>query len=98
MVTIFTLGGLLGSLGADVITRYLGRIGALRSSEIIFVLGSVLVGIANIMPVMMAGRCVLCSKFPTRCCSSFGNARFTNLVQQGKSFPEGLAWLTDSDK
>ena len=56
IVTIFTLGGLVGSLSADRATRYLGRTGVLRVAEVGLVGGAILVGVANSMAVMIIGR------------------------------------------
>lgn len=58
MVTIYTLGGLLGSLSADDVTRRFGRIGTLRAAECVFMLGTAAVGLGGAMWIMVIGRYV----------------------------------------
>jgi len=55
-VTIYTLGGLLGSLSADHVTRRFGRTGTLRVAECLFMLGTAAVGLGNVMWIMVIGR------------------------------------------
>lgn len=57
-VTIFTLGGLLGSLAGDEATRRLGRVGVLRTSEVVFAIGTACVGLANNIAPVIVGRSV----------------------------------------
>ena len=56
VVAIFTVGGLVGALGANSVTERLGRIGTLRLSAAAVGLGSMGVGLANSVGVMIAGR------------------------------------------
>lgn len=56
MVTIFTIGGLVGSLSSDMVTRRYGRVGTLRIAELCFIAGSAMVGLANTMWIMVIGR------------------------------------------
>ncbi|WWD17742.1 hypothetical protein CI109_102183 [Kwoniella shandongensis] len=56
VVSIFTLGGLIGSLGATAVTHQLGRIGTFRLAAITVLLGSTAVGTANSIPIMIIGR------------------------------------------
>ncbi|KAK8866056.1 hypothetical protein IAR55_001207 [Kwoniella newhampshirensis] len=56
VVSIFTLGGLIGSLSATAISHRLGRIGTFRFAAITVLLGSLAVGTANSIAVMIAGR------------------------------------------
>ena len=56
VVTIYTLGGLLGSLSADSITRRFGRLGTLRVAETVFMLGAAAVGLGNAMWILIVGR------------------------------------------
>lgn len=57
VVSIFTLGGLIGSLGCDVVTRRFGRVGTLRWSAILNGIGSAVVGTGNSVGVLIVGRC-----------------------------------------
>ncbi|WVQ62040.1 uncharacterized protein L199_000174 [Kwoniella botswanensis] len=59
VTSIFTLGGLLGSLAATNINHHLGRIGTLRLSALHILVGSLIVGLANSMGVMIAGRVII---------------------------------------
>ncbi|WVQ97572.1 hypothetical protein IAU59_004686 [Kwoniella sp. CBS 9459] len=56
VVSIFTLGGLVGSLGATNLTQYAGRVGTLRVSAAAVLLGSAGVGLANSVGAMIAAR------------------------------------------
>lgn len=56
VVSIFTLGGLVGSLAADSVTRRLGRLGTFRASICCVIVGSTLVGTANTIAQMLIGR------------------------------------------
>lgn len=56
VVTIYTLGGLLGSLSADGITRRFGRLGTLRVAELAFLTGTAAVGLSNVWWLMFIGR------------------------------------------
>jgi predicted MFS family arabinose efflux permease len=56
VATVFTLGGLAGSLGGQAVTDRFGRIGVLRIAEIGFILGAIAVGSANAMWIMIIGR------------------------------------------
>lgn len=55
-VSILTLGGLLGSLLGDAATRRLGRTGVLRCSEVLFAVGTALVGVSNSIAPIIIGR------------------------------------------
>jgi predicted MFS family arabinose efflux permease len=55
-VTILTLGGLLGTLAGDWGTRRFGRVGLLRVSEVLFAVGTALVGSANRLAPLIMGR------------------------------------------
>lgn len=55
-VTIFTLGGLIGSLAGDAATRQLGRVGVLRLSGLLFAVGTAFVGLANSIIPLVGGR------------------------------------------
>lgn len=55
-MTIYTLGGLLGSLSADSITRRFGRLGTLRVAEVSFLIGTAAVGLSNVWWLMFIGR------------------------------------------
>ncbi|WVQ82698.1 hypothetical protein IAT38_004830 [Cryptococcus sp. DSM 104549] len=59
VVSIFTLGGLIGSLATTSVTYKFGRVGTLRVSAALVLLGSVTVGLANNMVPMMLGRILL---------------------------------------
>ncbi|ORY27082.1 putative vacuolar membrane protein [Naematelia encephala] len=59
IVTIFTLGGLLGSLSADTVTRRFGRIGTLRFAEMGLIGGTILVGASNVMALLIIGRLII---------------------------------------
>jgi MFS family permease len=56
VVSIFTLGGLVGSVLANSIIARVGRIWTLRVSAACIFLGSTLVGLANSIPTMIIGR------------------------------------------
>ncbi|KAK1923400.1 putative vacuolar membrane protein [Papiliotrema laurentii] len=56
IVTIYTLGGLVGSLGSDAVTQRYGRVGTFRIAETLFVLGTAAVGLSNVMWLMALGR------------------------------------------
>jgi predicted MFS family arabinose efflux permease len=55
-VTILTLGGLLGTLAGDWGTRRFGRVGLLRVSEVLFAVGTALVGLTNRLAPLIMGR------------------------------------------
>lgn len=59
VVSIFTLGGLIGSLGSNAITKRLGRINTLRASAGCIMLGSTIVGLANHLSLMIIGRVLI---------------------------------------
>ncbi|WVW82458.1 hypothetical protein I302_104468 [Kwoniella bestiolae CBS 10118] len=59
VTAIFTLGGLLGSLAATNINHHLGRIGTLQLSALHILIGSLIIGLANSMGVMIAGRIII---------------------------------------
>jgi len=59
VVSIFTLGGLIGSLGSNAITKPLGRINTLRISAGCIMLGSTVVGLANHLSLMIIGRILI---------------------------------------
>ncbi|OCF33909.1 hypothetical protein I316_04251 [Kwoniella heveanensis BCC8398] len=56
VVSIFTLGGLVGSLGATNLTHHAGRVGTLRVSATAVLLGSAGVGLANSVGAMIPAR------------------------------------------
>jgi predicted MFS family arabinose efflux permease len=56
VATVFTIGGLFGSLCGQAATHRFGRIGVLRIAEIGFMIGAVMVGVANAIYVMIIGR------------------------------------------
>ena len=56
VVSIFTLGGLIGSFSSDFLTRRYGRINTFRISALCTLLGSICVGTANRVGVMLLGR------------------------------------------
>lgn len=55
-MSIFTLGGLIGSLGSAFVTRRLGRINTFRLSALSVLIGSILVGLSNSVAQMILGR------------------------------------------
>ncbi|WWC86392.1 uncharacterized protein L201_001268 [Kwoniella dendrophila CBS 6074] len=59
VTAIFTLGGLLGSIAATTVNNRLGRVGTLRLSALHVLIGSVLLGLANSMAVMIAARIII---------------------------------------
>jgi MFS family permease len=59
VVSIFTLGGLIGSLGSNAITKPLGRVNTLRASAGCIMLGSTIVGLANHLSLMIIGRILI---------------------------------------
>ena len=56
VVSIFTIGGLVGSLSSDWITRKVGRIGTFRVAATAILIGSLAVGLGNSIPMMISGR------------------------------------------
>ena len=56
VVSIFTLGGLFGSLSSDYIARKTGRIGTFRVAAVSILIGSVAVGLGQSVPAMLVGR------------------------------------------
>jgi MFS family permease len=59
VVSIFTLGGLIGSLGSNAITKPLGRVNTLRASASCIMFGSTMVGLANHLSLMIIGRILI---------------------------------------
>ncbi|WWC58633.1 uncharacterized protein I303_101177 [Kwoniella dejecticola CBS 10117] len=59
VTSIFTLGGLLGSLAANSVTHRVGRIGTLRVSALCVLVGSAIMGLADSMGVMVAARILI---------------------------------------
>ncbi|KAL7419433.1 Bifunctional purine biosynthesis protein PurH [Cryptotrichosporon argae] len=59
VVAIFTLGGLVGSLGSAPIVHRLGSVGTLRLSATAVLVGSTAVGLANSFAAMIAGRILI---------------------------------------
>ncbi|WWC66404.1 uncharacterized protein I206_100306 [Kwoniella pini CBS 10737] len=59
VTSIFTLGGLLGSLAANSITHRVGRIGTLRLSALCVLIGSMIMGLANSMSTMVIARILI---------------------------------------
>jgi MFS family permease len=59
VVSIFTLGGLIGSLGSNAITKPLGRVNTLRISAGCIMFGSTVVGLANHLSLMIIGRILI---------------------------------------
>ena len=64
VVSILTMGGLVGALSSDLVTRRFGRIGTLRISAAIIFFGSAAVGLANTFTAMLVGRYVYDSFSP----------------------------------
>ena len=58
VTAVYTIGGLLGSMGANVIMDKYGRRGAVRGAGAFFVVGSGLMGVAGSLLPLIAGRCV----------------------------------------
>ncbi|KAK1926694.1 putative vacuolar membrane protein [Papiliotrema laurentii] len=56
VVSIFTIGGLVGSLASDTVTRRLGRLGTFRLSAQLILIGAALVGLSNTVVQMLIGR------------------------------------------
>ena len=61
LTSIFSLGGLIGSAGANVIMDGRGRRSALRVSAAFTALGTVLMAISSGYVLLVIGRCVLFS-------------------------------------
>jgi MFS family permease len=55
-VTVFTLGGLVGSLSADSISRRFDRVGALRIAEIGYIAGALVIAGATQIWMVVVGR------------------------------------------
>ncbi|WVN89847.1 uncharacterized protein L203_105077 [Cryptococcus depauperatus CBS 7841] len=59
VVSILTLGGLLGSLSSNIVTGRLGKAGTLRCSAIIVSVGSAQIALANSIGFMAFGRIIV---------------------------------------
>ncbi|ORX36061.1 putative vacuolar membrane protein [Kockovaella imperatae] len=59
VVSIFTVGGLIGSLSSDYVARKTGRIGTFRVAAFAILIGSVAVGLGASVPAMLFGRVVI---------------------------------------
>lgn len=56
VTSVYTVGGLLGSLVANVVMDRWGRKGAVRASSVMFVLGSGLMGVSASLSALIVGR------------------------------------------
>ncbi len=63
VTAVYTVGGLLGSLFANVIMDRWGRKGAVRASSAMFVLGSGIMGISASLTALIIGRSVITPAF-----------------------------------
>ena len=67
VTSVYTVGGLLGSLVANVVMDRWGRKGAVRASAVMFVVGSAIMGISASLSPLILGRYVLsrgiCTQF-----------------------------------
>lgn len=57
VTAVYTVGGLLGSLVANVVMDRAGRKGAVQASSALFVLGAAVMGAANSLWPLIIGRC-----------------------------------------
>lgn len=58
VTAVFTLGGLAGSLVANLLTDSRGRRGGLRVCSIFMAVGAALMGISSSVALLVFGRCV----------------------------------------
>ena len=58
LTSIFSIGGLIGSAGANVVMDSRGRRGALRISAVLTALGALLMTVASGYALLVLGRCV----------------------------------------
>lgn len=56
VTSIYTVGGLLGSLVANVVMDRWGRRGAVRASAVMFAIGSGIMGISSSLGPLIFGR------------------------------------------
>lgn len=58
LTSVFTIGGLLGSLSANTVMDRYGRKGAVQASSIFVAVGAALMAVASNVPVLCFGRFV----------------------------------------
>ena len=58
LTSVYTVGGLLGSLGANVVMDRWGRKGAILASSFIMAVGAGFMGVAASLSPLIFGRCV----------------------------------------
>ena len=58
VTSVYTIGGLIGSLGANVVMDRWGRKGAVRASAVATGLGAALMGVSAGLTLLIIGRCV----------------------------------------
>lgn len=58
LTSVFTIGGLLGSLSANAVMDRFGRKGAVQASSMFVAVGAALMTVASNVPVLCFGRCV----------------------------------------
>lgn len=56
VTSVYTVGGLLGSLVANVVMDRWGRKGAVQASSAMFVLGSTVIGVSASLTPLIIGR------------------------------------------
>lgn len=59
VTSVYTVGGLLGSLFANVVMDKWGRKGAIRVSAVMFAVGAGIMGIAASLSLLILGRYVI---------------------------------------
>lgn len=57
VTSVYTIGGLLGSLGANLVMDRWGRKGAVRASAVMTGLGAALMGVSAGLAPLIIGRC-----------------------------------------
>ena len=58
LTSVFSVGGLVGSAGANVVMDSRGRRGAIRLSAVLTALGTLLMTVASGYALLVIGRCV----------------------------------------
>ena len=58
VTSVYTVGGLLGSVVANVVMDRWGRKGAVQASSVMFVGGSTVIGFSGSLTPLILGRCV----------------------------------------
>jgi MFS family permease len=61
VTSIYTIGGLIGSMGANVVMDRFGRRGASRISAVMTALGALLMGVSSSIAALLVGRCLYLS-------------------------------------